>query len=431
MRPPDALLAEAAVALGRALREAGVGAAVDEELVLCRALAEIDITRRERVYWAARAAFVRRRDDIDAFDHVFSRFWDGLSLDAAAAAVAEHGETDPRMPAPQHGGESLPQYRADGRSGRVLDDHGSQATSPLEIPTAPSEVRAAGERRGVLAAYSPTEVLTEREALGFGAPELAALRRLAEDLRHSVPERRSRRLVASRRGRLDVRRTVRRSLETEGEAFRPRYLASSRRPRRLLFLCDVSGSMERYSRALLASLQAAVGASAKTEAFVFATRLTRLTRSLSRHDAARALDEARASVVDWSGGTRIGQVLFEFRRGYGRLGLARGAIVVIVSDGWDRGDPDLLAAELAALRLQCRRLVWVNPRPSDLEGQPLAVGMRVSLPYVDDFVPGHDPRAIAGLARLIGGLGRGRPSRRQRVPGVTVLRRRPDTMESR
>lgn len=417
MRPPELALSEAAVALGRGLRAHGLGAGVDEELCFCRTLAELDLTRREHVYWAARATFLRRREDQPSFDAVFARFWEGLSLDPAGEPVAEHGESDPRMPGPQHGGSSLPQFRPDGRSSRVIDDADAHASRPLEIPTGTSEEPARGERRGVLAAYSPAEVLTELRPLELARDEVAALRRLADDLRTAVPTRRSRRLVASRRGRLDVRRTVQRSLAADGEALRPAFLAPSRRPRRLLFLCDVSGSMERYSRALLASLQAAVGASARTEAFVFATRLTRLTPALARHDAARALEEARAAVADWSGGTRIGHVLRDFRLGPGRAGLARGAIVVLVSDGWDRGDPDLLAAELDRLRRQCRRLVWVNPRPADLDGQPLAVGMRVALPYVDDFVPGHDPRALRDLARLLRGLGARRPNRPQRPVG--------------
>lgn len=421
MRPPELIVTDAVVALGRALRESGLPAGVDEELTLCRALAEVDLRSREQVYWAARASFLRDRDDLELFDRVFARFWAGAALGAGVEPVAEHGEGDPRMPGPQHGGRSLPPFRSESRSSSILDDAAAHAASALELPTGASEERGKGERRGVFAAYSPEEVLSEREPLDYGEDELAALRRLAEELRRAHPERRSRRQRTTRHGgRLDVRRTVKRSLETEGEPLRPGFTSHSLRPRRLLFFCDVSGSMERYSRALLGSLQAVVGANGKAETFVFATRLTRLTGPLSGHDAARALERAREAVVDWSGGTRIGQALADFRRTYGRLGLARGAVVVIVSDGWDRGDPDVLARELALLRLQCRRLVWLNPRPAELDGQPLAVGMRAALPYVDDFVPGHDPRAVAELARLIGGIGSRRPDRRQRPLGLTA-----------
>jgi uncharacterized protein with von Willebrand factor type A (vWA) domain len=418
MRPPEQRLAEAAVALGRGLRDAGLPCSVDDEIVLCRALGEIDIGRRDRVYWAARACFVRGPDAVAVFDGVFARFWAGLEL-GGGRPVAEHGESDRRMPAPQHGGESLQQFRRDERRGESIG--GQPVRAAREISTAAGDGQAECERRGVLAAYSPDEALAESEPLRYVEDELAVVRRLAELLRAAAPERRSRRLRPARRpaGRLDVRRTLREALRTEGEALRPAYATPSRRPRRLLFLCDVSGSMERCSRELLASLQAAVGAHINAEAFVFATRITRLTGALAGRDVERALAVARESVADWSGGTRIGQALAEFNRAYAPLGLARGAIVIVVSDGWDRGDPELLAAELQRLRLQCRRLVWLNPRPASLDGQPLAVGMRAALPYVDDFIPGHDPRAVGQFARLIAALDAGRPARSQR-PLVSV-----------
>jgi uncharacterized protein with von Willebrand factor type A (vWA) domain len=413
---PEQAVSRAVVALGRALREEGLDAGVDGELALVRALGEIDLRRRNQVYWAARACLVRRVDDLAAFDAVFERFWLGRSLDEDGGGVVEHGESDPRMPASQHGGESLPQFRSENRSRSLLDDSSAHASSPLELPTAASEENGRDRRPGVLAAYSPDEALTERHPLAYGEDELAAVRRLAEELRRTVPERRSRRLKPARGGgRLDLRRTIQRSLETDGEVLRLQHEAPCRRPRRLVFFCDVSGSMERYSRTLLGSLQAAVGAGRKVEAFVFATRLTRLTQALSGHDVSRALEQARGAVVDWSGGTRIGGALSEFRRTYGRVGLARGAIFVVVSDGWDRGDPELLVNELAHLRLECRRLIWLNPRPADLDGQPLAVGMRAALPHIDDFVPGHDPRAILELVRSIAGVGDDRPARAQRV----------------
>jgi uncharacterized protein with von Willebrand factor type A (vWA) domain len=173
--------------------------------------------------------------------------------------------------------------------------------------------------------------------------------------------------------------------------------------------------MERFSRVLLASLRAAVAAGIQAEAFAFATGLTRLTTTLDDRDVGRALEEARASVGDWSGGTRIGAAFGEFNRTWGGRGMARGAIVIVFSDGWDRGDPELLAREMHRLQLHARRVIWVNPRPADIDMQPLAVGMRAALPYVDDFIPGHDPRAILGLAGLICGLGGARPARPQRA----------------
>jgi uncharacterized protein with von Willebrand factor type A (vWA) domain len=327
------------------------------------------------------------------------------------------------MPGAEHGGESLPQLRNEGRSSQLLDGQPSRATK--DIPSASNNDGEGPDvprkQRGPMAAYSPDEILGEGERSEYKSDELLAVRRLADELRDVVPERLCRRMRPSRRGgRFDLRRTIKGSLRTEGEAFRPAFISQSTTPRRLLLFCDVSGSMERYSRALLAALQAFVGAGVKAETFVFATRLTRVTGELGGRDAARALEKARDSVSDWSGGTRIGPALANFNRTYGRRGLARGAIVIIVSDGWDKGDPEVLKRELQHLRLQSRRLVWLNPRPMGLDGQPLAIGMRAAMPHIDNFVPGHDPRAMAGLGRLIHGLGPGRPSRRQQPLGSTV-----------
>jgi uncharacterized protein len=415
MRRPEDAATAAVVALGRELRQAGVHVCVDQSLTLLRALGEIDVRARDEMYWAARCCLVHGRDDVAVFDAVFARFWDGM-LGTGGPVAVEHGESDPRMPAPQHGGQSLPQLRHEGRSSTIVDGQPSRATR--EIPSAGREDgpgHGPEQRRGVLAAYSPTETLADREPLRYGHGEVEALHRLADELRRAVPTRRSRRLRGSARpGRLDLRRTVERSLRTDGEALRPAFAAPSRTPRRLVLLVDVSGSMDRYARGMLAVLGAVVGSGARREAFAFATRLTRLTGPLTGHDAAAALERARDAVVDWSGGTRIGAAIAEFNATFARRGLARGAIVLVVSDGWDRGDPDLLAGELERLRLQCRRLVWVDPRASIAREQPLAVGLRAALPHVDDYVAGDDPRAMAGLAQLIGGLGASRPARAQR-----------------
>jgi uncharacterized protein with von Willebrand factor type A (vWA) domain len=387
---------------------------VDSQLVFCRALRELDVRRRELVYWAARAAFVHHPDERASFDLIFERFWAGNPLELAPR-IAEHGESDPRMSGPRQGGEALPQFRQGGESAPV---DGARIRASREIPSAESEDGDSNHRRGVLAAYSPVEVIAPDSSLTYAQEELLAVRRMAEAIKRAAPQRCSRREHPAAEGpRLDLRAIVRGSLKTDGEALKLAYRSPGIRPRRLVLICDVSGSMERYSRVLLGSLKAAVGGLAEAEAFVFATRLTRLTRWLSGREIERALERARESVPDWSGGTRIGQTLEEFNRTYGRRGFARGAIVIVVSDGWDRGDPDLLADQVRRLQLQARRLVWINPRPMLVDDQPLAIGMRAAMPYVDDFVPGHDPRSIASLATLIAALDSGRPRRRSSTPG--------------
>lgn len=350
-------------------------------------------------------------DERPVFDSIFERFWEGREL-LLEGRGSEHGESDLRSVGPAAGGEALPQFRQEGSEKKPAFD-GAPAKATRDINASDDDDGAPNDQRGILAAYSPAEQETEKEKLAYGDDELTAVRRLGEDIKRAAPRRRSRRTRPDPRGdRLDIRRTVRNCLTTDGEALRLAYTAQQERPRRLLFLVDVSGSMDRYSRVLLGSLKAIVSANTKAEAFVFATKLTRLTKELDGRDLEKALEQARGAISDWSGGTRIGSAFEEFNHTYGRRGFARGAIVMVVSDGWDRGDPQVLASELRRLQLQAWRLVWINPRPMVVDQQPLAIGMRAAMPYIDDFVPGHDPRAIAGLAPLVGGLSRQRPQRK-------------------
>jgi len=422
-RPADQQILAASVAFARSLRAYGMAASVDSELVFIRTLTELDLRDRRQVYWAAHATFVHSPNERPVFDSIFERFWEGRELDLNARP-SEHGEDDARMVGPAQGGEALPQFRQEGKETKPALD-GAPAKATRDVNAGEGDEGARNDQRGILAAYSPAEQHSQKEKLEYADEELAAVRRLGEDIKRASPRRLSRRLRPDRGGdRLDIRATVRNCLETDGEALRLAYTSQKERPRRLLFLCDVSGSMERYSRVVLGSLKAIVSANTKAEAFVFATKLTRLTKTLDGRDLDKALEKARGAVADWSGGTRIGSSFEEFNHTYGRRGFARGAIVMVVSDGWDRGNPEVLAAEVRRLQLQAWRLVWINPRPMLVDQQPLALGMRAAMPYIDDFVPGHDPRAIAGLAPLVGGLGKRRP-RRKLVTDEQQLKVRP------
>src|SRR5262249_17602776 len=221
--------------------------------------------------------------------------------------------------------------------------------------------------------------------------------RLAGALRPS----RRRRPSSRRRGRVDLRRTVRRSLRTQGEIAERRFDEQSQRPRRVVLLCDVSGSMEPYARALVRFLHAAVVGHGRVEAFALGTRLTRITRELSTRDPDAALAAAARRVVDWSGGTRLGEGLRAFNDTWGVRGMARGAIVVILSDGWDRGEPEMLAEQMARLHLVAHRIVWVNPLRATPGYAPLARGMAAALPHVDNFVDGNSLAALEELAEVI------------------------------
>jgi uncharacterized protein len=233
--------------------------------------------------------------------------------------------------------------------------------------------------------------------------EIDQMRHLVRRIILSTPERLSRRTRQSSRSSspLDLRRTVRAAGRTGGDPLRLVYARRRLRPRRLVLLCDVSGSMEPYTRVFLSLLQGAV-TGARAEAFVFSTRLTRLTRQLALRDPDRALARAAASAEDWAGGTRLAASIRRFIDDHGRRGLARGAVVVILSDGWAQDAPELVAVQMARLKRLAYRIVWVNPRKVALGYRPLVGGMAAALPYCDAFVSGHSYAALAEVAAAIG-----------------------------
>ena len=252
--------------------------------------------------------------------------------------------------------------------------------------------------------FSRAETLRHRDFSTYTAAEHDEARRVLADLRFTGAQRRSRRLTRGRRARRrpDVRRTIRAALRTDGEPLTRAWRAPSRRARRLVVLCDVSGSMEPYARVLVRFLHSAVVARTQVEAFAFGTRLTRITRELSNRDPDAAIAAAATRVADWSGGTRIGAALRTFNDTWGMRGMARGAVVVVISDGWDRGEPEVLAEQMARLARVAHRIVWVNPLKASPGFAPLAAGMAAALPFVDDFVEGHSIASLAELARVVG-----------------------------
>jgi len=245
-------------------------------------------------------------------------------------------------------------------------------------------------------------VLRAKRFDALTADELAQLHRLMSKLALATPQRRTRRSERRRHGsRIDMRRTLRGSLRTAGDPIR---LARRERRvvrRRIVLLCDISGSMEPYARAYLQFLVCAAGAGPRAEAFVFATRLTRLTRALQSRNPDRAIARAAAAAPDWSSGTRIGDALKEFNDRHGRRGMARGAVVVILSDGWERGDPTLVGRELGRLARLAYRIVWVNPRAAAAGFSPRTGGMAAALPYCDALVSGHTLGALEQVAEAI------------------------------
>jgi uncharacterized protein with von Willebrand factor type A (vWA) domain len=328
------------------------------------------------------------------FDAVFSAVFDGL-LDPADS----RGDTTapPPIGAEPRLRPTPPDRRPPGGAPPQAEGTG---LSTANGGTDDGEVR---EREVVLGAASPEERLRHTSFADLTQGELAGMRDLVHRLVLRTPERRSRRTRPTRRqgDRLDLRRTVRAAQRSGGDPVRLVHAHRRTQPRRLVLLCDVSGSMEPYTRIYLALLQGAV-AGARAEAFVFSTRLTRLTRQLSLRNADAALARAGATSSDWAGGTRLAEGIGRFVATHGRRGLARGAIVVILSDGWAQDDPGDVGEAMARLRRLAHRIIWVNPRKAAPGFAPLVGGMAAALPYCDAFVSGH---SLAALERLVAAVG--------------------------
>ena len=362
------------VTFGRVLREVGLEVGPGRVADALRGLDAVDLTRREDVYFALRQTLVSRHDELDLFDRAFNAWF-------LRAPVLPPVRATDRPAEQQKVGESL----SDAGGG----EHDEEMGDPLELGA------------------SGHELLRDKDFAEMTPDEYRRVRRLIAAIAESRPLRDSRRRRADPRGdRMDMRRLIRQSLRTGGDPVDRPYRARKEVPRKLVVLCDVSGSMDAYARALVLFLHAAVGSGPGVEAFAFGTRLSRLTPELGTRDPESALEKCTEAVTDWGSGTRIGASLKEFNDLYGKRALSRGAIVVIVSDGWERQDPELVGREMARLARAAYAVVWVNPLKGNPEYQPLAGGMRAALPYIDRFLSGHNLRSLEELAAVLAGIER-------------------------
>lgn len=363
------------VTFGRVLREAGLEVGANRLADALSGLDHVDITRQEDVYWTLRATLVSRREDLARFDRAFDAWF------------LRRAVRPPRRPADDP-------RRAPSGAIRVRRD--AAAASDDAPPGEPEQI-----------GHSAHEVLRRRDFAAMTPQESATARKLVSAITIARPQRRSHRLEPHRRGRvLDMRGLVRASIATGGEPLQRRFRRRSEKARKLVALCDVSGSMEAYTRALLLFLHGAARSGRDVEVFAFGTRLSRLTPELAVRDPEAALARAAARVVDWAAGTRIGASLKQYNDVWGRRSLTRGAVVLIVSDGWERGDHELLGREMARLHRSAYAVIWVSPLKGHPEYQPLAAGMRAALPHVDRFVAGHNIASLESLAALLGGIER-------------------------
>jgi len=403
-----------------ALRGRGIPTDLGGVVDFVRALTIVDIGDRTQVHAAGSAIFVRRRDDLPVYDDVFDLFWrrhelrveppadDATTARPPDARDREHGavESRPEAPGVRPGG------------------------TPQRAEPAGDEEAATGEVSVVSPrAYSAEEALRHREFDRMTVDELRDAERLIDLLRPRLETRRTRRQELHPHGtRLAPRAMLRRNLASGGDLVDWVWRRPRRRPRSIVVICDVSGSMERHSRLLLRFVHALFRSPGmRAEAFVFGTHLTRVTRELRSRDPDRALARVSGAVTDWSGGTRIGESLRTFNLRWARRALRTSGIVVVVSDGWDRGDPALVRVEAARLQRGCHRLVWLDPLAGEAgEYRPLAAGMAAAFPSIDDLLPMRDVTSLERLGAVLGGLrddGAGRPERRGHPRVHAVLAR--------
>lgn len=379
MNPPDlevdgtALIANCVV-FGRLLRRAGLPVDAEQTRSFTRVLQLVDPGRKQDVKSAGRIVYVRRREDRALYDEAFELFW------RRRIAGGMQGEL-PRLTQGQRQPGALDLSEAGG-SGALREE-------PLEV-VAPG-------------AASASEVLRRADFGDLSPAEERDARRMLERLRPRLPLRPARRPLVSRRGaRPALRRMLRRAMATGGQPLVWRWLRPVKRPRPIVLICDISGSMERYSRFLLRFGHTLARSGAPLEVFVFGTRLTRITRQLRVRSAEEALRRVADSVMDWSGGTRIGESLHELNRRWVRRTIRSGAVVLLVSDGWERGDPAQLGRELGLLRRSCHRLLWLNPLASRAGFEPTALGMVAALPHIDVLLPCANVASLERLGALLG-----------------------------
>jgi uncharacterized protein with von Willebrand factor type A (vWA) domain len=378
-----------------ALRHAGVRADHRRVETMLRAVDALDVTDRASVYWAGRLTLCAEPDDLVRYDAAFAAYFSTDRSDLERRAGAGNGSGPRPVPGP---GRQVPQT-IEGISGRR---EGDRLVALFGNRDDAAGVDGEGPTGAVHAAASDSDVVRQRDVAALSDAERAEVRRLLALLRPAAAPRRSRRYRPAGRGELDPGRTVARMLRHGGEAAALAHRARRLRARRLVLLVDVSGSMEPYADALLRLAHAAVRARpTSTEVFTLGTRLTRVTRALRARDPDAALAGCGRAIPDWSGGTRLGETLRAFLDRWGRRGTARQAVVVIASDGWERGDPALLDEQLGRLSRLAYRLVWVNPHRGRPGFRPLTGGMAAALPHLDDFVAGHSFDALAELAGVI------------------------------
>jgi uncharacterized protein with von Willebrand factor type A (vWA) domain len=401
--------------LGRDLRAAGLPIGTGQLITFVESVGELDCRIRNDFYAAAKTTLVTSPEQIPTFDAIFGQFWRRVMNPIGPVETPLEdlitGDEPPEDGTPRDSTDEEKKAGADNstrvreRSVLAVEDTGDEGDGEAQdLEDLPDDV----------IVFSAREVLRKKDFSQYTAEEIAEARRMIARMDWRLGTRKTRRRERAVNGEfIDYRATLRRALRNTGVPIDLRYRRRKERMRPLVLICDISGSMDRYSRLLLQFVHALENGLDSVEVFVFSTRLTRITRELRKRDVDSAIEQVVRSVDDWSGGTRIGEAIKEFNFKWARRVLRSGATVVMISDGWDRGDPKLLSAEMARLQRSCRRLIWLNPLLGAPGYQPLTQGIRAALPYVDFFLPIHNLKSMEVLARILGDVDDQPPVRRQ------------------
>jgi uncharacterized protein with von Willebrand factor type A (vWA) domain len=376
---------------GRLLRQLGIGVSSRQIYELAEALAYVNLTRRDDFYHTARSFLVHDPEELDTFDRAFDLFWSQQIEWMVEFGISRQQRVRDSVT------ENSPE------SDQVTL---SKKTSPNTTLPDEEDGRDSAQETNVSLTYSPLEILYRKDFADFTQEELETAKRVIHSLVWQLEQRLTRRKVRAvkRTSYLDLRRAVRNNMKHGGEILQLSWRRRKSKPRPLVVICDVSGSMERYSRLFLHFMYALVQETQQIEAFVFGTRLTYITPAMRHSDVDAVVKNMSELVLDWSGGTRIGESLRAFNYKWSRRMLGRGAVAIIISDGWDRGDMDLLEREIRRLRRSVSRLIWLNPLLGAPDYKPLVRGIQTALPYIDDFLPLHNLMSLEQLALQLGSL---------------------------
>jgi uncharacterized protein with von Willebrand factor type A (vWA) domain len=410
------------IEFGRILWEVGIDVGPGKMLDLAETLNYIDLTSKEDFYHTLKCSLLGKHEQETLFDQMYLYYWYMRDRqrrgDDTAAGAARRDEKHLRLPPSEL--KRLAEHmntpadtRRDLRSEMRESERRRNAS---ERDAREEEEKGEPEKDPQGTAYSAIEALRRKDFETFSWDEVEEAKKLLAQMRWHLGMRLTHRKVPARRGTSpDMRRIVRRNLKYGAELLELTWRQTRQKPRPLVIICDISGSMSLYSRLLLHFVHTISNGLLNVEAFVFGTRLTRITRHLKRRDVDDAVGDVSKTVQDWSGGTRIGDALHSFNHQWARRVLGRGAVVIMISDGWDRGDAGTLAIEMDRLQHSSHRLIWLNPLLGSPEYRPLTIGMRTALPYIDDFLPVHNLDSLINLGNLLNSIDENRP---ERSPGA-------------